>query len=146
VPEWLRHSIARVVAAGKAGGLWWGLAISVALAVGSLAIAALVVVSWAPDRFKIGAPDAFLQTRHAVVRALARVGKNLAGVVLVLLGFVMALPGVPGQGILTMIIGLTLLDFPGKRAFERRLVSRPFILRQLNALRARFGRAALELG
>ncbi|HEX4405955.1 MAG TPA: hypothetical protein VH560_14055 [Polyangia bacterium] len=146
MPEWLRHLIARVVAAGKAGGLWWGLAISVALALGSLAIAALVVVSWDPERFKPDAREAFLEARHPVVRALARVGKNLAGVVLVLLGIVMALPGVPGQGILTMIIGLTLLDFPGKRAFERRLVSRPFILRQLNALRARFRRPALELG
>jgi hypothetical protein len=146
VPEGLRHLIARVAAAGKAGGLWWGLAISVALAVGSLAIAALVVVSWSPERFKAGGRDDFLTTRHPVVRALARVGKNLAGVVLVLLGLVMALPGVPGQGILTMIIGLTLLDFPGKRAFERRLVSRPFVLRQLNALRARFRRSALELG
>jgi hypothetical protein len=148
VPEGLRHLIARIAAAGRAGGLWWGLAISVALALGSLAIAALVVVSWSPDRFKVvvGAPDVFLPSRHPVVRALARVGKNLAGVVLLLLGLVMALPGVPGQGVLTMIIGLTLLDFPGKRAFERRLVSRPFILRQLNALRARFRRSALELG
>jgi hypothetical protein len=150
VPEGLRHLIARVAAAGKAGGLWWGLAISIALALGSLAIAALVVVSWSPDRFKrgggAGAADAFLPSRHPVVRALARVGKNLAGVVLLLLGLVMALPGVPGQGILTMIIGLTLLDFPGKQAFERRLVSRPFVLRQLNALRARFRRPALELG
>jgi hypothetical protein len=146
VPEGLRHLIARVAAAGRAGGLWWGLAISVALALGSLAIAALVVVSWSADRFKLGAPDDFLVERHPVVRALARVGKNLAGVVLLLLGLVMALPGVPGQGILTMIIGLTLLDFPGKRALERRLVSRPFVLRQLNALRARFRRSALELG
>jgi hypothetical protein len=146
VPEGLRQLIARVAAAGKAGGLWWGLAISVALALGSLAIAALVVVSWSADRFKLGAPDDFLRARHPVVRTLARVGKNLAGVVLVLLGLVMALPGVPGQGILTMIIGLTLLDFPGKRAFERRLVRRPFVLRQLNALRARFRRPALDLG
>jgi hypothetical protein len=79
------------------------------------------------------------------LRLLARVGKNLAGLVLVLLGAVMALPGVPGQGFLTMIIGLTLLDFPGKLALERRLVSRPFVLRQLNALRRRFRRAPLAL-
>ena len=116
-----------------------------ALALGSLAIAALVVTSWSPVRFKSGAPAAFLRTRHPVLRVLARVGANLAGVVLLLLGFVMALPGVPGQGILTMIIGLTLLDFPGKLGLERRLVSRPFILRQLNALRARFKRPPLVL-
>jgi hypothetical protein len=57
----------------------------------------------------------------------------------------MALPGVPGQGILTMIIGLTLVDFPGKLDLERRLIARPVVLRRLNALRTRFKRAALEL-
>ena len=73
------------------------------------------------------------------------VGKNLAGAVLVLLGLVMALPGIPGQGILTMIIGFTLLDFPGKRRLERRLIGRPSMLRRINQLRARFQRAPLEM-
>jgi len=110
-------------------------AVSLGLAVASVAIAAAVVVSWPADRFKEGAPASFLSTHPPPLRALARVGKNLAGLVLLLLGAVMALPGVPGQGILTMIIGLTLVDFPGKLALERRLVSRPFVLRKLNALR-----------
>jgi hypothetical protein len=66
-------------------------------------------------------------------------------VVLLVLGAIMALPGVPGQGFLTMLIGLTLIDFPGKVDVERRLVRRPFVLRQLNALRARFKRAPLAL-
>jgi hypothetical protein len=144
VPEPLRHLTSRLAAAARGGGLWWGLAISVGLALGSLAIATAVVVSWPSDRFKPGAPG-FLATHPPVVRVVARVGKNLAGVVLLLLGAVMALPGVPGQGFLTMIIGLTLLDFPGKLALERRLVSRPFVLRQLNALRGRFHRARLVL-
>ena len=75
---------------------------------------------------------------------LAAIGKNVAGVVLVLLGLVMALPGIPGQGVLTMIVGLTLIDFPGKRGLERRLIGRPHILRAINRLRARFDRAPLE--
>ena len=62
-----------------------------------------------------------------------------------ILGLVMALPGIPGQGILTMIVGLTMLDFPGKRGLERRLIGRPHILHALNRLRARFGRAPLEM-
>jgi hypothetical protein len=145
VPDWLRHLVARLSAFGKSGGLWLALALSVGLAVVSLAIAAAVVVAWPADRFKPGTRAAFLAEHHGVVRALAHFGKNLAGVVLVLLGVVMALPGVPGQGILTMIIGFTLIDFPGKVGLERRLVKRPFVLRQLNALRRRFHRPALEL-
>ena len=144
---WLAHlavRIARVVP----GGLWLGVGISLALAVVSLAIAAAVVVCWPPHRFKAapaggGAAAAAASSRFA--RVLGRVGKNIAGVVLLLLGFVMALPGVPGQGLLTMIIGLTLVDFPGKVDLERRLVARPFVLRQLNLLRARFRRPPLGL-
>lgn len=146
VADWLRHVATRAAAAGRSGGLWWGIALSLGLAVASIAIAAAVVVSWPAARFKEGAPAAFLAHHPPPLRALARVGKNLAGLVLLLLGAVMALPGVPGQGILTMIIGLTLLDLPGKLALERRVVSRPFVLRQLNGLRGHFRRAPLDLG
>ena len=45
--------------------------------------------------------------------------KNLCGV-LVLAGVAMLV--LPGQGILTIVVGLMLLDFPGKFALERRLV------------------------
>jgi hypothetical protein len=144
VPDALHRLTAWLAGVAKGGGLWWGLALSVGLAVGSLAIAAVVVVGWSPDRFRHGARR-FLERHPPVVRVLGHVGKNLGGGVLVLLGAVMALPGVPGQGLLTMIIGLTLLDFPGKLALERRLVSRPFVLRQLNALRTRFRRAPLVM-
>jgi hypothetical protein len=145
VPDWLADLTARVRALGASGGLWIGVALSVGLAVATLAIAAAVVVTWPIDRFKRGARPAVLATHSAPLRALAHVGKNLAGAVLVLLGLIMALPGVPGQGILTMIIGLTLVDFPGKVELERRLVSKPLVRRQLNALRARFKRPPLAL-
>ena len=140
----LRHVIDELAAVLKKGGLWWGLVLSVVLAVGSLALATAVVVAWPADHFKhdrTRLPD----MRHPVIIALGLVGKNLAGIVLFVLGLVMALPGIPGQGILTMIIGLTLVDFPGKRGLERRLIGRPSVLRRINHLRARFHRAALEL-
>ena len=113
------------------------------LAVGSLALATAVVVGWPADRFK-GEGRRRRPHRHVVLRALAFVGKNLAGVVLLVLGLVMALPGIPGQGLLTMIIGLTLLDFPGKRELERRFVI-PRVLHAINRLRARFHRPPLEM-
>jgi len=73
------------------------------------------------------------------------VAKNIAGVILLLLGFVMALPGIPGQGVLTMIIGLTLVDFPGKRGIERRILRHRRVLDAINRLRARFHRPPLEM-
>jgi hypothetical protein len=137
---------ARVARAAHGADLWVGLAISLGLAALSLAIAVVVVVGWPADRFRVGGPVATGPRPPRARRVLVSAGKNLAGVVLILLGAVMALPGVPGQGILTMIIGVTVLDLPGKVGFERRLVARPFVLRQLNALRTRFRRPPLELG
>jgi hypothetical protein len=73
------------------------------------------------------------------------VGKNLLGAFLVLLGIVLSLPGVPGQGILTILIGVMLLDFPGKRDLERKLVSRPKVREGIDRLRQRFGKPPLVL-
>ncbi|MBA3256811.1 MAG: hypothetical protein H0T64_09210 [Pyrinomonadaceae bacterium] len=72
-------------------------------------------------------------------------GKNLLGVVLVVVGILLSLPGVPGQGILTILLGVMLLDFPGKPRLEHWLVSRPKILQAINRLRHRFSKPALVL-
>jgi UPF0716 family protein affecting phage T7 exclusion len=67
------------------------------------------------------------------------------GVVLVVLGILMSVPGVPGQGFLTILLGIMLLDFPGKRNLEYKLVSRPQVLNAINKLRHRFGKPSLVL-
>ena len=144
--ETAKHLFHLVVHFLKQGGLWWGVAISVAAAVLTLVLATVIVVGWPADRFKGEGPTDVGQRRHFVVHALAIVAKNLAGVVLVLLGLIMAIPGVPGQGLLTALIGLTLLSFPGKRRLERRFVRIPVLLGAINRLRARFeGRCHLSV-
>jgi hypothetical protein len=76
-------------------------------------------------------------------RVLLLVVRNLLGGVLVLLGVLMLV--LPGQGLITLLVGLMVLDFKGKRALERRVVARPGVLRFVNGLRARAGRAPLEI-
>lgn len=66
---------------------------------------------------------------------LWRIGKNLIGVVFLLAGIAMLV--LPGQGVLTILIGLLLINFPGKRRLERRIIGRPTILNILNTMRAR---------
>jgi len=129
----------------KSGGLWWSVGISVGLAVLSLAVATAVVVGWPADRFAGEGPTHHGQDAHVVVHVLRVLGRNLAGALLVIVGAIMALPGVPGQGLLTMLIGLTLLSFPGKRRLERRILGVPAVLRAINRLRARFSRPPLEV-
>ena len=101
----------------------------------------IVAVPWLVTRLP---PDYFARERRFVWRELATepvlavaVGllKNLLGVLLLVLGLVMLVT--PGQGVLTVLAGLLLMNFPGKYQLERWLVLRPGVLRGLNWLRGR---------
>lgn len=59
--------------------------------------------------------------------------KNVFGICLLLVGIVMLF--IPGQGILTMLFGISLMDFPGKRRLQIKIVSKPRVYRSLNWLR-----------
>jgi len=69
-------------------------------------------------------------------------GPGLVGALLVLLGMVMLVT--PGQGLLTLLVGLLLMNFPGKYRLERWLVGRRGVLTALNWLRRRGGHAPFE--
>jgi hypothetical protein len=127
------------------GSLLWGLGIFLLTFIISLvAIGALVVLL--PPRFFLDSHDRQLWVdRHPAIRWTGIVAKNLVGVLLVLIGLGLSLPGIPGQGLLTVLVGIVLLDFPGKRRLERMIVGRPRVLPALNRLRARFHRAPLVL-
>lgn len=111
----------------------------------SLAIVSFILIKIPPDYFHKDHPREFLSDRSPFIRALAGFGKNVLGVLLVVLGIVMSVPGVPGQGILTILLGIMLLDFPRKRDLEYKLVSRPPVLKAINKLRQRFGKPGLVL-
>jgi len=72
---------------------------------------------------------------HPTAHALLMVVKNLFGVVFFLAGVAMLV--LPGQGLLTMVVAILLLDFPGKYRLEWRLVRHPRIIRGINWLRRR---------
>ncbi|GIW82541.1 MAG: hypothetical protein KatS3mg105_4348 [Gemmatales bacterium] len=110
-------------------------------AVGSLAIVVLVLVRLPEDYFLVDqVPDSF-RSRHPVIRLLVLVLKNVVGWSLVGLGILLTL--LPGQGVLTILIGIMLVDFPGRRRLERWLISRPKVLQAINRLRQRFGKPPL---
>ncbi len=68
--------------------------------------------------------------------------KNALGAVLFVAGVLMLL--LPGQGILTILAALALLDFPGKRKLELRILHIPALLKGINRLRRRAGRKPLS--
>jgi hypothetical protein len=126
---------------------WRGLLIAavifLATFLASAAIVSFVVVKLPATYFKLSHARDFLPYRHPWVRLIGLFAKNLLGVLLVAAGIIMSVPGVPGQGVLTILLGIMLLDFPGKRRLEHKLVSRPPVFEALNGLRAKFGKPPL---
>ncbi len=84
--------------------------------------------------------------RHPIIRLAGCVGKNVLGIALIAIGLFLSLPGVPGQGLLTILVGLVLMDVPGKRKWERKVLANQRIGTYVSRLRARFGRPPFELG
>jgi hypothetical protein len=103
----------------------------------SIAVTCVVVVRLPADHF-VGPP-----TRAKSMAA--RIGRNIGGALLIALGIVLSFPGIPGQGILTILLGIMCLDVPGKRRAELWLVKKPSVHRAIDSLRRRYGKVPLEL-
>jgi hypothetical protein len=69
--------------------------------------------------------------------------KNVVGAVFLFAGFLMLF--LPGQGVLTMLIGISMLDFPGKRKIEAKLIGQPTILGVINTMRRKYAKPPLVL-
>lgn len=68
--------------------------------------------------------------------------KNIFGILFILSGLAMLV--LPGQGLLTLFIGLVLLDFPRKQSLVHRILGNRRVFRVINRLRAKFEKPALE--
>lgn len=128
---------------------WGGIALGVGLFLASLLLSFLaigiVMVKIPANYFSSHYKQDFLPGSHWTVRWGATIAKNIAGVLLIILGLLLSLPGVPGQGILTILLGLIFLDIPGKRPLEARIIKRPTVRDAINNLRARYGKPELVL-
>ena len=69
--------------------------------------------------------------------------KNSIGLLLITGGMLMLF--LPGQGVLTIIAGLIMTDYPGKFELERRIVSNKKILEKLNWLRNKANQPSLKI-
>ena len=128
---------------------WGQILLGVGLFLGSLALSfaaiAIVMVKIPKNYFSSHYKRDFLPGSSFVVRWGAVIAKNIFGVFLIILGIALSLPGVPGQGILTILLGLIMLDIPGKRPLEARIIKRPAVLAAINKLRAKYDKPPLEL-
>lgn len=131
--DWSRLSFAF-----ESPGLMLGLAVaSVVMIVGSI-FCALWAVKRLPEDYLIRDEPPASPASGARLR---KVAKNALGFALLVIGLLLLV--LPGQGLLTLIAAVSLLDFPGKKQLERRLMSRPKVLHALNRFRQRAGRPPL---
>lgn len=115
--------------------------LSIIFFVGSLIAIPFILVRLPADFFDIRVPRPWMEDHHPVLRMLGHVVKNAVGAIFLFVGFLMLF--LPGQGILTMLIGISMLDFPGKRKLEAWLIGRPAVLSTINGMREKFGKPPL---
>jgi hypothetical protein len=117
-----------------------GVALFLTLSAAGLAIAAAVMIRLPATYFLDSGPRDIRSGRDPARRWAILVLKNMSGAAVVVLGVVLSMPGIPGPGILTILLGIMLMEFPGKRRVERWLISRRTVCVGVNRLRRRYGK------
>jgi hypothetical protein len=121
----------------------WGLGLYLVTFIGSTVVVGWLLIRLPATYFCDAYPRDVWEPRRPVLRWTGLLLKNLLGILLVALGGIMALPVIPGPGILILMLGVMLLDFPGKRRLEQWLVRRATVLKAMNRLRQRYGKPPL---
>ena len=115
------------------------IAVSIATFLGSLVAVPWILVQIPSDYFlRTSREPTLLDGMSPVLRAILIVLKNGLGAVFIAGGVAMLV--LPGQGILTILLGVSLIDFPGKYSLERKLVRQEADDRSINWIRRRRGR------
>lgn len=118
--------------------------ISLALLIVSIAIIPWIVIKIPEDyfhqHFRVRVSK---KSDHPLIAQLLTGLKNVVGFIFVVLGILMLI--LPGQGILTILMGVFLMNFPGKYRFERKIVSLPRVLKSLNWIRAKANKPPLMI-
>ena len=94
-------------------------------------------------------PDYFTETnqgrhiKNPILRFFVFVLKNLVGGVFIVVGALMLV--LPGQGLLTILSGLIISDFPGKKRLARKIIRIRAVFLAANKIRQQFNRPPLIL-
>jgi hypothetical protein len=117
----------------------WLVVLCVAAFVIGLVSLTVVLISLPADHF--ADPKAPASRRSLALTVI----KNVLGILLLVAGNLLSLPLVPGPGLLVILLGFSLINFPGKHRLQRRLLQMPGVLNGVNALRHHFRRSPFVL-
>ncbi|CAN5410786.1 hypothetical protein BH18ACI1_BH18ACI1_14450 [soil metagenome] len=123
------------------GRIAFGTILLVLSAIISYSIIVLVIVKLPANYFSSDYSLGFIKGKPLWIRWGAIILKNLIGAFLIGIGVLMILG--PGPGLLTILLGLIMIDIPGKRPLEASIIKRPAILSAVNNLRSRYKKTPL---
>ena len=126
-----------------AAAFWWIMIGSLATLGAAMILIPVLVVRIPADYFRTARRPDSGWMRWPAIRIVFLAVKNLLGAVFVVAGAIMLV--IPGQGILTILIGTSLIDFPGKFKAQRWLLTRRGVLTSLNWVRRKAGKDPLVL-
>jgi len=119
-------------------------AVSTFMGIASVLAVPAMLVRMPADYFKHPKPHLLQRLRAAPTsKCLVILAKNVLGLVLAAAGIAMLV--LPGQGLLTILVALLLLDLPRKHDLEQKIVRRPKVRQAIDWLRTRKGQPPLEL-
>jgi hypothetical protein len=119
----------------------WGLLFTVVTVIASYGLIVIGMIKIPADYFSSSYVKEINRDKHFSVRWAVFIVKNIIGFLLVIAGIIMIFT--PGPGVPTILLGLILMDIPGKRPLEAKLIQRPMVLSAVNDLRARYNKPPL---
>lgn len=119
----------------------WGLLVTIISIAVSYGLIMYGMIKIPADYFSSSYAKADNSDQHFFVRWGALIIKNLIGFILVVAGIVMIFT--PGPGVPTILLGLIMMDIPGKRPLEAKLIQRPAVLSAINHLREKYNKPPL---
>ena len=120
----------------------WVLAVSVLVFIGSLVIAWLLILRLPEDYLcRTDTPNCRKTPQSPLSYFARKIVLNSLGFILLMIGIIMLFT--PGQGVLFILLGVTLMDLPYKHELTLRLARRKGILGIINRIRSKGGKPAL---
>jgi len=123
------------------GRIAWGLLFTIVTIIASYGLTVIGMIRIPADYFSSAYVKEKNRDKHFSVRWVEFIVKNIIGFLLVIAGIIMIFT--PGPGVPTILLGLIMMDIPGKRPLEAKLIQRPMVLGAVNDLRAKYKRPPL---
>jgi archaellum biogenesis protein FlaJ (TadC family) len=119
----------------------WILSISLLLFLATLILVPMLIIR-IPEDYFCHTKRRLMRVHHPLIKLVLLLLKNLLGGLLLAAGIIMLFT--PGQGLVTLLLGLMIMDYPGKYTLECWLINRLRLLPALNWFRRRAGISSLK--